>query len=83
MRCLDSTTYTMDMNLSKLWEMVKNREPWRAAVHGSQRVRHGLVTEQQQSPICSFLLLFFWCWIEKIITKSLIHFEGSFVYGVR
>ena len=29
-------------------ETVEDREAWRAAVHGSQRVRHNLVTEQQQ-----------------------------------
>ena len=33
-RRLDGTTDLMDMNLSKLWEMVKNREAWYAAVHG-------------------------------------------------
>ena len=38
---------SMDMSLSKLQEM-KDREAWRAAVHGSQRVRHSLPTEQQQ-----------------------------------
>ena len=31
---LDSIVYLMDMNLSKLQEMVKDREAWRAAVHG-------------------------------------------------
>ena len=34
MRYLDSITDAMDMNLSKLWEIVKEREVWYAAVHG-------------------------------------------------
>ena len=39
MRWLDDIIDLMDMSLSKLWRMVKNREAWRAAVHGVVKSR--------------------------------------------
>ena len=47
MRWLGSITDSLDMNLSKLQEIVKDRRAWLLQSMGLQRVEHDLVTEQQ------------------------------------
>ena len=48
MRWLGDITGSMDMSLSKLQERVKDKEARHATIHGSHRIRHDLVAEQEQ-----------------------------------
>ena len=47
-RWLDSIAYSMEMNLNKFQEIVEGRGVWHATVHGVAKIRHDLVSEQQQ-----------------------------------
>ena len=48
MKWLNDITDSMDMSLSKVQEMVKDREAWHAAIHGDTRGGHDWVTEKQE-----------------------------------
>ena len=57
MRWLDGFTDWMDMSMSKIWEFVRDREPWHAAVHGVTKSQTQLSNLTELKSLCCFLMI--------------------------
>ena len=81
MKWPDGITYSLDRSLNKLWEIMKDRMPGILQSTGSQRVRHNLVTKQQQQELSDIVnVLFLELSSDKLHECSLYMYSLNYTY---
>ena len=83
MRWLDGILSSMDISLSKLCQIVKDREAWRSTVHGIAKSRHDWTTEWQSLTIYTYINYYFYFFNENYLKLWKIKFIQTWSRNVQ